>query len=96
MADLLPPIVAARRDKKGFPTPIGPWFAGPLYPWLGDQLCGPAATARALFDPAHVQQTLAAHRAGAADHSRLLWQWLNTQQWWAALRRGRGGGAISR
>src|SRR5205085_9557392 len=34
VADLLPPLVAQRRDKKGFPTPIDRWFAGPLYPWL--------------------------------------------------------------
>lgn len=82
VADLLPPVVAARRDKKGFPTPIDRWFAGPLGPWLEEQLLGPTAQARALFDPAWVQAALAAHRSGSADRSRDLWMLLNTNLWW--------------
>jgi asparagine synthase (glutamine-hydrolysing) len=81
IGDLLPPAVAARRDKKGFPTPIDHWFAGPLTGWLETQLLGPEAQARGLFDPAYVRQALAAHRAGA-DRSRDLWMLLNTHQWW--------------
>jgi asparagine synthase (glutamine-hydrolysing) len=81
VADLLPPAVAARRDKKGFPTPIDRWFAGPLAGWLEGQLLGPEAQARGLFDPPYVRRALAEHRAGA-DRSRDLWMLLNTHQWW--------------
>ena len=89
IADLLPPPVAARRDKKGFPTPIDRWFAGPLRGWLEAQLLGPEAQARGLFDPPYVRQALAAHQAGA-DRSRDLWMLLNTHQWWRLFVEGQG------
>jgi asparagine synthase (glutamine-hydrolysing) len=82
VGDLLPPAVAGRRDKKGFPTPIDRWFAGPLGSWVADQLLGPAAQARGLFDPAYARAALAAHQSGSADRSRDLWMLLNTQIWW--------------
>ena len=88
VADLLPPLVAGRRDKKGFPTPIDRWFAGPLGSWLEDQLLGPAAQARALFDPAWVRTVLAAHRSGTPDRSRDLWMLLNTNLWWGLFVEG--------
>ena len=58
------------------------WFAGPLAGWLEAQLLGPAAQTRALFDPAWVRATLAAHTSGSADRSRDLWMLLNTHLWW--------------
>ena len=88
VADLLPPSVAARRDKKGFPTPIAPWFAGPLHAWLTTQIASPAAHARALFAAPYVETLLAAHRAGQADHSRPLWMILNTHLWWSLFVEG--------
>ncbi|HMA35468.1 MAG TPA: asparagine synthase (glutamine-hydrolyzing) [Chloroflexia bacterium] len=81
VADLLPAPVAARRDKKGFPTPIGPWFAGPLQGWVREQLLGPEAAARELFDPAAVGRLLDDHVAGRADGSKTLWMMLNTEAW---------------
>jgi asparagine synthase (glutamine-hydrolysing) len=89
VADLLPPAVAARRDKKGFPTPIGPWFRGELQPWLREQLTGPAAEARCLFDTAAVQRLVDEHAAGTADHSRPLWMLLNTHQWYEVFVEGK-------
>jgi asparagine synthase (glutamine-hydrolysing) len=89
IADLLPPQVAGRRDKKGFPTPIDRWFAGPLTGWLETQLLGPDAQACGLFDPAYVRQALAEHRSGS-DRSRDLWMLLNTHQWWRLFVEGQG------
>jgi asparagine synthase (glutamine-hydrolysing) len=94
VADLLPPAVAGRRDKKGFPTPIDRWFAGPLAGWLEDQLLGPAAQARALFDPAWVGATLTAHTSGSADRSRDLWMLLNTNLWWGLFVEGGGESSV--
>ncbi|HUS16553.1 MAG TPA: asparagine synthase (glutamine-hydrolyzing), partial [Chloroflexia bacterium] len=73
VADLLPPVVANRRDKKGFPTPIGPWFAGPLQPWLREQLLSPAAQDRGLFDPGTVRGMIEDQAAGRAEWSKPLW-----------------------
>jgi asparagine synthase (glutamine-hydrolysing) len=93
VADLLPPVVAARRDKKGFPTPIGPWFAGPLHPWLREQLLGPAARARGLFHPDAVTALLDDHAARHADHSRALWMMVNTHFWFKQFIEGSGSEA---
>ena len=90
VADLLPPAVAARRDKKGFPTPIAPWFRGPLAPWLREQLLDPAAVARGLFDPAATEKMIDEHQAGSADWSRPLWMMLNTQVWFKQFIDGAG------
>ncbi len=93
VADLLPPIVAARRDKKGFPTPIAPWFRGPLAPWLREQLLGPGAAARGLFDARASRRLVEEHVAGDADHSRVLWQMLNMESWFAQFVEGADGAA---
>jgi hypothetical protein len=93
VADLLPPIVAARRDKKGFPTPIGPWFRGALGPWLREQLTGPDALARELFDPALTRTLVDEHIVGGIDHSRPLWMMLNTQIWFKQFIEGPGSTA---
>jgi asparagine synthase (glutamine-hydrolysing) len=93
VADLLPPSVAARRDKKGFPTPISPWFAGPLHPWLREQLLGPAARARGLFHPDAVTALLDEHAARRADHSRTLWMLVNTHFWFKQFIEGSGSEA---
>jgi asparagine synthase (glutamine-hydrolysing) len=64
------------RPKQGFVTPIAQWFRGPL-----------ADTARAIgesaalartgwFDGRRMNVLASSHIAGAADHSRLLWQLL--------------------
>jgi asparagine synthase (glutamine-hydrolysing) len=82
VADLLPPIVAERRDKKGFPTPIGPW--------LRETLLGPDALARDLFDPAAVTTLLDDHVAGRGDSSRPLWMMLNTHLWFKQFVEGPG------
>lgn len=64
------------RDKMGFVTPISDWFRGPL----ADEATG-VATRSALaqsgwFDPAAMVRAAEEHKAGLADHGRLLWQLL--------------------
>lgn len=63
---VLPPEII-RRKKKGFGSPIGPWFrTGRL---------APAST-----EP-FVQSRLAAHRAGKSDERLFLWCQLVLEQW---------------
>ena len=62
------------RPKQGFVTPIAQWLRGPL---AGEARAiatsGPLARA-GWFDSARVRVLAEHHIAGAADHSRLLWQ----------------------
>lgn len=76
---LLPPMVAQRRDKKGFPTPIDRWFSGPLYEWVGDQLTDLSPTAALLLDRQRLAHLLQQQRQH--DQSRELWLALSIAAW---------------
>ncbi len=64
------------RPKQGFVTPLAEWFRGPL----ADQAQAIAASAplarTGWFDSGRLRRLADAHRAGRADHSRVLWQLL--------------------
>ncbi len=64
------------RQKMGFVTPISQWFRGPL----ADEaraIAGGSALARTdWFDMKRIARLAEQHRAGTADHGRLLWQLL--------------------
>lgn len=62
---LLPAVVRARRDKMGFPIPIGTWCAGPWREMIRDVCCGPRARARGMIDGAGVEHAL--ERPGRYD-----------------------------
>lgn len=62
------------RPKMGFVTPISDWFRGPL---AGDAaaVAGGSALARTgWFDLKFIARAAADHKAGLADHGRMLWQ----------------------
>jgi len=76
----IPNKVLQRRDKKGFPTPIGIW--------LRDQakeveaiLLGNRAVSRGIFDPSYVRQLLLEHASGKFDHGMTLFMLLNLEFW---------------
>jgi asparagine synthase (glutamine-hydrolysing) len=52
MGDILPASIAARRDKMGFPVPLGEWMKGDLREFVLDAFSGPTALARPYLDPA--------------------------------------------
>jgi asparagine synthase (glutamine-hydrolysing) len=71
----LPPEILKRRDKP-FVPPVGAWFRGPLA-GEGEALArGSALAELGWFDEAALSRLGLAHRAGKADHGRLLWQLL--------------------
>jgi asparagine synthase (glutamine-hydrolysing) len=71
----LPDDILYRR-KMGFVTPIAAWFRGPLAA-QGEAIAhGSALTRTGWFDSAAIQRVTADHKAGRADHGRLLWQLL--------------------
>ncbi len=47
---LLPEAVRARRDKMGFPLPVGAWCRGPWRDLVMDVCCGPRARERGVVD----------------------------------------------
>jgi asparagine synthase (glutamine-hydrolysing) len=81
MKGIVPDLVLERRDKKGLPVPIGPWFRGVLRPYLEANLLKSNLLCDSLVDPGAVREMLGRHVAGKADCSDVLWKILNTEIW---------------
>jgi asparagine synthase (glutamine-hydrolysing) len=64
------------RRKMGFVTPISAWFRGPLARQAAAVANSPAFAQLGWFDPEAIAKVAADHRAGKAEHGRLLWQLL--------------------
>ncbi len=64
------------RKKMGFVTPITAWFRGPLADQAAAIARGSALAATGWFDIDEISRIARDHRAGRADHGRLLWQLL--------------------
>lgn len=78
---LLPPSVVWRRDKKGFPTPLGRWLRTPRGAPAVDLLRDPQRRTRDLFPRATLDAAIRQHVAGSADRSWQLWRVLSTELW---------------
>jgi asparagine synthase (glutamine-hydrolysing) len=87
MADVLPNEIVERRDKKGFPTPIGVWFRGELRGWLREKLLHPDSGCRYVYRTDFLRLALAAHDLGP-DMSSILWPALNIALWFEQFRAG--------
>ena len=77
-ADVLPPDVCAL-PKLGFPVPVRTWIRGPWGLGLRDELAG--EDFGGVVDPAGVVGLWDEHRAGSADHSRVLWALMILGRW---------------
>jgi asparagine synthase (glutamine-hydrolysing) len=64
------------RPKMGFVTPISEWFRGPLSGEATAIAGGSALAKTGWFDTKMLGKVAADHKAGLADHGRLLWQLL--------------------
>jgi asparagine synthase (glutamine-hydrolysing) len=82
-SDLLP-IEIQRRGKMGFGVPLGTWFRGDLKGYVHDHLGGGALLRTYLKDEA-VDDVLAAHAAGQADHGQRIWLMLTLEIWLRTL-----------
>ena len=63
---LLPPSIVWRRDKKGFPTPVGGWLRDGRGAAAIDLLRDPGRRTRHLFPPAALEPVVRAHLDGRA------------------------------
>jgi asparagine synthase (glutamine-hydrolysing) len=82
---LLPPNVVWRRDKKGFPTPVGRWLRDQRGAAAMDLLRDPSRRSRHLFPASAVEPLVQAHVAGRADRAWQLWRVLSTELWLQAF-----------
>jgi asparagine synthase (glutamine-hydrolysing) len=78
---LLPRSVAWRRDKKGFPTPVGNWLRDERGLAAVHLLRDPSRRSRHLFPQAAVDAFVDDHVTGRADRAWQLWRALSTELW---------------
>jgi len=69
------------RKKKGFPVPLSAWFRNEARSFVYDMLSPATMQRRGLFNSDYVQQLLAEHESGFADHSSQLWGLLSVEIW---------------
>lgn len=62
------------RPKMGFVTPISAWFKGPLSGEAEDLARSSTLAETGWFDASVIAKVARDHKAGLADHGRLLWQ----------------------
>ncbi|MGI9146228.1 MAG: asparagine synthase (glutamine-hydrolyzing) [Chloroflexota bacterium] len=77
----LPTSVVWRRDKQGFPTPLGAWLRDGRAMAATDLLSDPHRKSRHLFPQAALDGFVREHRHGVADRSWQLWRALSTELW---------------
>lgn len=80
LTDWLPPQVAGKR-KTGFTTPIPIWIRNELAEYVGDILSPAAVRRTGILRPDYVQQLLAEHNSGRADHARRIWAAVHFMLW---------------
>lgn len=81
MTGILPDGVRLRRDKKGYPTPLGRWLRGDLREFARDLLLSEESRRRKVLRPGVVERHLREHLEGGVDHSWLIWRWMTLEVW---------------
>jgi asparagine synthase (glutamine-hydrolysing) len=78
LGDVLPPSIRQRKDKMGFPVPLGDWMKGNLHEFLVDCFSTGSAASRPYLHPTFDVRDLL-HREGR--FSRNLWGLLSLELW---------------
>ena len=82
---LLPSGIVWRRDKKGFPTPVGNWLRDERGAAALDLVRDPARRTRHLLSQQAIDQFVREHREQKADRSWQLWRAISTELWMEAF-----------
>ena len=82
---LLPASIVWRRDKKGFPTPVGNWLRDARGADAVQVLRDPTRRSRHVFAQAAVDGFVREHIGGVADRSWQLWRALSVELWMDAF-----------
>jgi len=78
MKDVLPPEILRRR-KHGFGVPLDRWFRTSLREYVDSMLCSPSSRVRHHLVPDAVDELVAEHQRGVADHGHALWTLLTLE-----------------
>lgn len=78
---IVPPLVLDRKDKMGFPVPLGHWYKGVARDFVHDTLLSQRARERGLYDASKV----ARHLETDQSFSRLTWGLLCLELWHRAF-----------
>src|SRR5437763_4422705 len=81
----LPDSIVWRRDKKGFPTPVGNWLRDARGSAAVQLLRDPGRRSRHLFSQPAVDDFVRDHLERRADRSWQLWRALSTELWMDAF-----------
>ncbi|MBV9601820.1 MAG: asparagine synthase (glutamine-hydrolyzing) [Chloroflexi bacterium] len=82
---LLPRSIVWRRDKKGFPTPVGNWFRDARGEAAIQVLRDPSRRSRHLFSQPAVDACIRDHVERRADRAWQLWRAVSTELWMDAF-----------
>jgi asparagine synthase (glutamine-hydrolysing) len=72
--------------KHGFTAPVGDWITRTSPDLFLSDVCSPTSFVAGLLDTARIRSAFARHRAGAEDHSYLLWAVWVLERWGRAQR----------
>jgi asparagine synthase (glutamine-hydrolysing) len=76
----IPNEILQRKDKKGFPTPIGIWLRKQIKE-VDSILLSEKAVSRGIFDLSQVKKILGEHESGRKDHAITIFMLLNLEFW---------------
>jgi asparagine synthase (glutamine-hydrolysing) len=79
MNGILPDAIL-KREKVGFPVPVGKWFRGEFAGVIDEYVLSERANARGIFRPEFVKSIVERHRRGE-NHDERLWALLNFEMW---------------
>jgi asparagine synthase (glutamine-hydrolysing) len=85
LGGLLPRSIVWRRDKKGFPTPVGNWLRDSRGAAAIDVLRDSTRRSRHLLSQSAVDGFVRDHVEGRADRAWQLWRALSTELWMDAF-----------
>jgi asparagine synthase (glutamine-hydrolysing) len=76
------PVETSRGRKLGFQMPLADWFTGGFSDFAQEAWTSSGACAAGYLDPSAVERLFAEHRAGRANHGRLLYALAMFSCWW--------------
>jgi asparagine synthase (glutamine-hydrolysing) len=73
--------VVARSDKKGYPTPMGKWFATVAWDETRELLWSESFRQRGFVNVKKAREAFIQHVNAEADYTLPIWQWVNLELW---------------
>jgi len=78
---ILPERVRTRKDKMGFPTPLGAWLKGPLKNMVSDIFNSKSFIGRPYFNHKGVMKEFLLNMEHNKPNDLTIWSWVNLELW---------------